>query len=137
MLPTLQTGIMTRFSPYRGISRISFGILAAFCFSAFSFFYMAAHLASQATTGRVVPFHSFELRGLLRGLDIDPRLDRFPHDFQIEFLGSIVPRSVFCCNILLALSAYTPADWPTVSNLPSHGFKKMRTTGAASLPSAS
>jgi hypothetical protein len=37
---------------------------------------------------------SFEREGLLRGLDVDPEIDRFPHVFQIEFLESVVPRLV-------------------------------------------
>jgi hypothetical protein len=38
---------------------------------------------------------SFERVGLLRDLDDTPHLNRFPLNFQVEFLGSIVPKCAY------------------------------------------
>ena len=71
----------------------------------FSFLHLQAYKDSRVMMGREIPFRSFEVNGLLRGLDVDPKFDRFPHEFQIEFLDSVVPRCVCRSRVLLVLQA--------------------------------
>ena len=59
---------------------------------AVSFVYSALELKIK----RVVHgSRSFARVGLLRDLDDTPHLNRFPLNFQVEFLGSIVPKCAY------------------------------------------
>jgi hypothetical protein len=106
-----------------GKNLFSLSIIALCCVSLMSYVFLQADISSRAAAmpSRTLS-SSFIVDGLLRGLDYDPKIQRFPHEFQIEFLESVVPRLVPSSRMFLAACFDTSScfdassEWLTVSN---------------------